>query len=320
MFQILTSFLILLNPILGLVSSSQTPLAKDTFQETSFTNAADYQLPISGQIFLASQLLPMYPIRNWNTPDPEITAKTALVFDATRQKILWQKNGLDEARPIASITKLMTALVISDLVISENTKMDDIFIVSKEAVETYGEMGNLKVGEQLTIQSLLYALLLESSNDAAETLRENLKNIYNKDLIELMNRKTKELNLQNTFYVDSSGLDPENQSSAKDLTKIMQEVLKNQTLKEIIKSSAIDIISADGLFKHHFANTNKLLQRFPELLGGKTGYTEEAGNCMITAFEAPANQGIIISVIMDSQDRISESASLINWTKSAFLW
>jgi len=312
---LISSLLILLNPLLGLILPSQVPLAKDAFPEASFVDISDYQLPISNQVFLASELMPIYPIRNWNKPDPEITAKTALVFDTTRQKILWQKNGLDEARPIASITKLMTALAIT-----ENTKMGDIFTVSKEAIATYGEIGDLKVGEQLTVKNLLFALLLESSNDAAEALRENLKTVYSKDLVELMNKKIEELNLHNTFYADASGLDPKNQSSARDLIKIMQAVLKNQTLREIIKSSAIDIISADGLFKHHFASTNKLLSRFPELLGGKTGYTEEAGNCMIIAFEVPNNQGIAISVIMDSQDRMGESASLIEWTKSAFLW
>lgn len=315
MLQFITSFIILLNPLLGIVSLGQTPLSKDAFQEASLADTSNYQLPISGQAFLASELLPIYPIRNWNTSDPEITAKTALVFDATRQKIIWRKNGIDTALPIASITKLMTALVIT-----ENTKMDDIFTVSKEAIGTYGEMGNLKVGEQLIVKDLLSALLLESSNDAAEALRENLKNVYDKDLVALMNKKVKELNLQNTFYADSSGLDPKNQSSARDLVKIMQEVLKNQTLKEIIKNYAIDTISADGLFKHRFISTNILLQRFPELFGGKTGYTEEAGNCMIIAFEMPNNQGTIISVIMNSQDRMGESAKLIEWTKSAFLW
>jgi len=315
MIQFISCLLILLNPVMGLIPPGQTSLAKDAFQEASFVDASDYQLPISGQVFLASELLPIYPIRNWNTSDPEITAKTALIFDATRQKIIWQKNGIDTALSIASITKLMTALVIA-----ENAKMDNIFTVSKEAVGTYGEMGDLKVGEQLTVKNLLSALLLESSNDAAEALRENLKNIYDKNLVELMNKKTEELNLQNTFYADSSGLDPKNQSSARDLIKIMQEVLKNQTLKEIIKSPATDIVSADGLFKHHFISTNQLFQGFSELLGGKTGYTEEAGNCMIIAFEAPNNQGIIISVIMDSQDRMGESASLIKWTKNAFLW
>lgn len=315
MIQVLTSLLILLNPTIGFFAPNTLPAPNSQNNESAFIDPADFQLPVSGQAFLASELLPIYPIRNWNTSDPEITSKTALVFDVTRQKIIWQKNGLDQARPIASITKLMTALVITD-----NVKVDDIFVVSKEAIGTYGEMGNLKVGEQLTAKDLLSALLLESSNDAAEALRENLKNVYGKDLVELMNKKAKELNLPNTFYVDSSGLDPRDQSSARDLIKIMQEVLKNKTLKEIIKNSAIDIVSADGLFRHHFVSTNILIQRFPELLGGKTGYTEEAGNCMINAFEAPNNQGVIISVIMDSQDRMGESARLIEWTKSAFLW
>jgi len=315
MIQFLASFLILLNPAIGLFVPSNLPAANGPKDNTAAIDITDYQLPISGQGFLASQLLPIYPIRNWNIPDPQITAQTGLIFDATRQKIIWQKNGIDDARPIASITKLMTAMVIT-----ENTKINDIFTVSKEAVATYGEMGDLKVDEKLTSKDLLFALLLESSNDAAEALKENLKNIYNKNLVELMNKKAEDLNLPNTFYVDPSGLDPKNRSSARDLIKIMQEVLKNQLLKDIIKSPAIDIISADGLFKHHFTSTNRLLQRFPELLGGKTGYTEEAGNCMITAFEAPVNQEIVISVIMDSQDRMGESASLIEWTKTAFLW
>jgi len=315
MLQFIASFLILLNPILGIIPPGQTPLIKDASPEAFFIDAGDYQLPISGQAFLASELLPIYPVRNWNTPEPDITAKTALIFDATRQKIIWQKNGLDEPRPIASITKLMTALVVT-----ENSKMDDIFTVSKEAIGTYGEMGDLKVGEQLTVKDLLFALLLESSNDAAEALRENLKNTGDKDLVKLMNQKTKELGLQNTSYTDPSGLDSKNQSSARDLIKIMQEVLKNQTLEDILKSPSVNIVSADGLFKHHFTSTNKLLQRFPELLGGKTGYTEEAGNCMIIAFKAPNNQEAIISVLMDSQDRMGESASLIEWTKRAFLW
>jgi len=319
MIKTIFSLLIFLNPTIGLLVFDQALTAKSPSSEAFFVDAGNtdqYRLPLSEEVFLASQFLPIYPIRNWTVPEPEITAKTALIFDAARQKILWQKNGMDNPQPIASITKLMTALVIM-----ENAKIDDVFTVSKEAISAYGEMGDLKVGEQLSVKDLLFALLLESSNDAAEALRENLKNIYKKDLVELMNKKASDLNLANTTFADSSGLDPKNQSSARDLTKIMQEVLNNQTLREVIKSPSIDIVSADGLFRQHFSSTNKLLQRFPdEVLGGKTGYTEEAGNCMILGFKAPDNQGNIISVVMDSQDRMGESAALLEWTKTAFLW
>jgi len=315
MIQIITSLLILLNPVIGLFTPDKLPVINSPNNKAAIIDSIDYQLPISGQGFLASQLLPMYPIRNWNISEPEITAKTGLIFNATRQKTLWQKNGLDMAMPIASLTKLMTAVVIV-----ENVKLDDIFFISKEAISAYGEMGDLKVDEKLKVKDLLAVLLLESSNDAAEALRENLKNQYQKDLVDLMNKKAKELGLKKTFYADASGLDSRNQSSANDLTKIMEEVLKYNLLREIIKSPAIDIVSADGLSQHHLTNTNKNLTRFPEVLGGKTGYTEEAGNCMITAFIAPKNDEIIISVVMDSQDRMNESAALIEWTKNAFLW
>src|SRR3989344_3987026 len=169
MLQILTSLLILLNPAIGFFAPSNAPIQNATRKEAAFINLNDYKLPISENMFLASQLVPTYPIRNWNSPDPEITAKIAFVFETTRQRILWQKNGLRESQPIASLTKLMTALIVM-----ENAKLDDVFTVSKNAVQTTGEMGGLVVGEELTVKNLLYALLVESSNDAAVALAEGV--------------------------------------------------------------------------------------------------------------------------------------------------
>ena len=135
-----------------------------------------------------------------------------------------------------------------------------------------------------------------------------------------MNQKAKNMGLANTNFADPSGLDPGNRSSAWDLNRLMQEVLKYQVLQNIMQTSTIDFQSVDGKFNHHIASTDKLLGKLPEIIGGKTGYTEEAGNCMILAWRAPNNQGTIVSIIMDSQDRLAESAAILEWTKEAFLW
>ena len=349
MLQVLTSLLILLNPVVAFFTPGHAPLQDALQKEAAFVNFDEYKLPLSENIFLASQLIPAYPIRNWNVADPEITAKIAFVFETTRQRVLWQKDGLHESRPIASLTKLMTALVVM-----ENTKLDEVFTVSKKAVQTEGELGGLVVGEQLTVANFLYALLVESSNDAAVALAEGVSkkiasdsatlrsgNIANTNslspellesssesrliegaplFIDLMNQKVKTLGLANTIFTDPSGLEATNQSSVWDLNIIMQEFLKYPVLQKITQTAAIDFKSVDAKFSHHLTSTDKLLGQYLEIIAGKTGYTEEAGNCMILAWRAPNNQGTIVSIIMDSQDRLAESAAILEWTKEAFLW
>ncbi|MDD2753642.1 MAG: hypothetical protein PHT44_03480 [Candidatus Portnoybacteria bacterium] len=349
MLQILTSLLILLNPSVAFFTPNRAPIQDAPPKEAvSFDSSIDnYKLPISESMFLASQLVPAYPIRNWNSPDPQISAKIGLVFEISRQRILWQKDGLHESRPIASLTKLMTSLVTM-----ENSKLDDAFKVSKNAVATPGELGGLIVGEELTVKNLLFALLVESSNDAAVALAEGVSQklapnnnidtnnidrsadstdtrggeqsrVANPDIglfINLMNRKAESMRLADTDFTDPSGLDPGNRSSAWDLNRLMQEVLKYPVLQEIMRTKEIDFASADGKFSHHLTSTDKLLGVVPEIIAGKTGYTEEAGNCMILTWRAPNQEGTVVSVIMDSQDRMAESEALVKWTKEAFLW
>ncbi len=312
--KLIATLIILLNPATGFFADNASPA-----RTLSLSATENYKLPLSndftGDIFIIAQRLPIFPVRDWNIAEPRLSAKIAMVYDADSREILFQKNGINERHPIASITKLMTALVVV-----ENIKPETVFKVSKKAVETYGTMGNLVVGEEITAENLLYALLVESSNDAATALAENFKNTSGKDLVELMNKKTTDLKLENTNFADPSGLDPQNYSSAWDLTKIIQEVLKYPLLEKIMKTSSISVSSTDGRFIHHLITTDKLLGKMPEIIGGKTGYTEEAGNCMIVAFKSPKGQGNLIAVVMESQDRLTEIETLIKWTEKAYLW
>lgn len=286
-------------------------------KETALISEEILKLPtdVEADIFLTAGRLPIFPIRNWRVPEPELSAKIALIYDTGHREILYQKNGLNEQHPIASITKLMTALVAI-----ENTKPEAIFKVSKKAVETPGEMGDLAVGEELTVKNLLFALLVASSNDAAQVIAENLEATNGQNFIDLMNKKARELNLQNTHFKDASGLDPQNYSSAWDLSNLLQKTLQYPLLKQIMQTAEIDIFSIDGRFVHRLISTNKLLREMPEIIGGKTGYTQEAGNGIIVAFKSPSSNGYITALVLESQDRLGEIKILIEWTKEAYIW
>ena len=141
-----------------------TPLAADfNFSPNSSLANAISSIIIS----TARETNPNFlPIRNWSVNQPEIEAKAALIFEPEKNKILYQKN-IEQVLPIASLTKLMTGLIIL-----EEINLDQIVTVSKEAVGAYGDMGGLVINEKISVKNLLYALLMESSNDAAIALAE----------------------------------------------------------------------------------------------------------------------------------------------------
>lgn len=118
------------------------------------------------------------PIRNWNISQPEIEAQAALIFEPEKNKILYQKN-IEQILSIASLTKLMTGLVIL-----EEVNLDRIVTISKEAVGAYGDMGSLVIDEKISVKNLLYALLMESSNDAAVALAEAFKDCPSDTVLE----------------------------------------------------------------------------------------------------------------------------------------
>lgn len=267
-------------------------------------------LPIAQNVFLIPQNDIFPPIRNWDIKEPEFSAQSIYSFDTGSNKILLQKEP-DQKRPIASLSKLITALVIL-----EKTSLKDEVIVSKTAVETLGEAGGLVSGEKISVESLIYAMLLESSNDAAVALAEK----FNGQFIGFMNQKTKDLGLKNTILYDPSGLNPENVSSAKDLVKIIQEIIKIPFLNYVTTTKEIEISSSDGSNKRRLININKLLEKYSEIIAAKTGYIDEAGGCMAVALKSPNSQGIIINVILGSADRFADMENLIEWERKAFVW
>lgn len=270
-------------------------------------------LPVADETFLQANNDSILPIRKWSVSDPQLTAESIYVFDVSSGKVLLEKKA-EEIRPIASLSKLVTALVIM-----ERADLNDKLLISKNAVDTLGEMGNLKIGEEMSVEGLLYAMLIESSNDAAMALAESASG-GDGQFVGYMNQKAEQLGLKNTHFSDPSGLSTENVSTAKELALIMQEVIKYPLLNQIMKTPEIDILSLDGKHNHHLTNSDKLLQKYPEIIAGKTGFIDEAGNCMILAIQPPGGKGAIINVILDTQDRMGEMEKLIQWEKEAYLW
>jgi D-alanyl-D-alanine carboxypeptidase (penicillin-binding protein 5/6) len=239
----------------------------------------------------------------------EVEAKSAIAMDAETGAIAYEKN-IQEKMPIASLTKLMTALVVLDKV-----DLESQVIISRNAVAAEGNKGNLKVDEKITVRNLLYLLLVNSSNDAAVALAEHIAGSEDK-FTGIMNKKAKALNLMNTQFANPTGLDEDgNYSTAYDLAKLAKHILDKPLLLEIIRIQSSDVFSVDGINIHHLSNTNKLLGKLPgiNIIGGKTGFTNQAGECLILAASRPENNQRVVFVILGSDDRFGEMEELVEW-------
>lgn len=257
------------------------------------------------------------PWRDWNVEEPEIEAKSAFLMEVKddSEKILFQKNS-ENRLPIASLTKIMTAIIVI-----ENIPLEKTVKISKEAINQEGEAGKLVMDEEISVKNLLYAMLLESSNDAAFALASG----FGWDnFINLMNEKTKTLQLKNTNFASPMGFDsPDNFSTSYDLARLINYSLKNQFLWQILKTSSFETTDVSGKFLHRWENTNKLLNLLSNIVGGKTGFTNVAGGCIALVIENLKNNSKIISVLLGAPDenkRFEETEKLINWAFKAYQW
>lgn len=221
-------------------------------------------------------------------------------------KILYAKNPYLR-RPPASTTKLITAIIVV-----ENTNLSDVVTISRKASHVSPHKAGFREGDQVTVEELLYAALLDSANDAAVALSEVVAG-SEKKFTTLMNRKARAIGAVNTRFINSSGLPGRGQyTTAYDLAKIMSYVLRYQKLKEIIGTRVAEIFTENGnsIF---LRNTNILLWSEEDLLGGKTGYTHKAMHCFVCASERE-NETVIVAILgSPSRDSLwRESSTLIS--------
>ncbi len=236
-----------------------------------------------------------------------ITAKSALIYDLSSNKVLFDKNA-KEKLPMASLTKIMTAIIAL-----ENPKKDDRYVVEGSDLVGEDSMG-LDTGETLSLKELLYGLMLKSGNDSAETLAGNFKG-GRSAFIKAMNDKAKSLGLKDTNFTNPTGLegDGKQYTTAYDLIVISRYALDNFPLFNQIVSTFDYNIEVSSSHKAFFLeNETNLLTSYPGVKGVKTGFTPEAGLCLVTYLDYQGHK--VLGVVLGSDDRRGEMIELLDYS------
>jgi D-alanyl-D-alanine carboxypeptidase (penicillin-binding protein 5/6) len=247
------------------------------------------------------------------SPPPRVpTAQAAIVVDAVDGTVMFAKRP-DAERSIASTTKLMTALLTL-----EEAKPGDVFAAPAYSAMPAESRINLRAGERMTVQDLLEGLLLESANDAAVDLAENIAG-SREAFVDQMNERAAELGLDHTSYANPIGLDEQgNYSSARDLATLAHTLLQNRRFARIVDSPEATLES--GSHVRVVENRNDLVADYPWVNGVKTGYTTNAGNVLVgSAARGPRRR--VISVVMGEPTEAARDADtlrLLRWGLDRF--
>lgn len=204
------------------------------------------------------------------------TARSSIVMDMNTKRILYENNAYEQ-RSVASISKLMTALLTI-----ENTNLSDTVTVGEEVLPIYGTNIYISVGEKISVKDLLYGLLLRSGNDAAVVLA-NYVSKNEEEFVKLMNKKAKEIGMKDTKFINSHGLDDDsngNISTAYDMALLSSYINKYDIYKEISGTKKYKTKTNEKSYVWY--NRNKLLSKYEFATGGKNGYTPKAGRTLVT--------------------------------------
>lgn len=228
-------------------------------------------------VLIMAGMLPFKSIYVYCADEPEISAKAAVLISADTGEIIYERDS-SRKLPMASTTKIMTVLLCL-----ESGDLYEEFVVDSDAIKVEGSSMGLQEGDIVTKYALCCGMLLPSGNDAANAAAVRIAGNI-EDFAEMMNDRARELGLSRTFFVTPSGLEGEGHgSSAYDMAILAREALKNETFREICSQSSIQLEFGNPPYKRWLKNTNKLLTMCNGVYGVKTGFTDEAGRCLVSA-------------------------------------
>lgn len=259
-----------------------------------------------------------YVLANNTNSGPDINAESALLIDNKTNKVLYSKDMNRKMFP-ASTTKILTAILVL-----ENHSLDEKVTASYNAVMTIPSgysTASIQIDEVLTVEQLLELLLVHSANDAANVLAEYTGGSID-SFVAMMNTKINELGLSDTHFTNPYGLQDNNHyTTAHDLAIIMQYCLKNDDFRKIAGQASCAIPSTNKSEPRKYSSTNELLiagnsNYYPNLIAGKTGYTSEAGECLVSA--AYNDNLELVNVILNSNNRFKDTRSLYNYGYTNF--
>lgn len=234
-----------------------------------------------------------------------LSAESAVLIDANSGNVLYSKNHT-ERMEMASTTKIMTALVAAESFDSKKTVR-----VSPEAVGVEGSSVYLYEGEQITMEELLYSLLLQSANDAATAIAIAVAGSV-EEFADMMNARASEMGLDNTHFTNPHGLsDNEHYTTAYDLAIIASHALKNETVREIVSTYKKTIPIDSRCNPRTLVNHNKMLRLYDGAIGVKTGFTKRAGRCLVSAAE---RDGLtLIAVTLNAPDDWRDHTQMLDF-------
>ena len=239
-----------------------------------------------------------------------VSARSAILLEMTSGEVIYQKNA-DERLPMASTTKIMTALVAL-----ENCDVSHTVTVSPDAVGIEGSSVYLFSGESISMQDLLYALLLSSANDAAAAIAIEVGGSI-EDFAAMMNQRAASLGLENTHFTNPHGLyDEQHYTTARELAVIANEAMKHPTFARIVATYKWTSQMAFGNAERLFVNHNKLLLRYEGACGIKTGYTKRSGRCLVSCAERDGTR--LLCVTLDAPDDWRDHSSLFDYGFSLY--
>ena len=253
---------------------------------------------------------------------PTIVGQSAVLIDAATGQVLFDKNCHVQHYP-ASTTKMITAILAL-----ENLNLDDYVPIDKETAFTEGSRIYLLEGEKVTVRQILYGLFLESANDAAVALAKDVSGSID-DFAVLMNKKAKECGALNTNFVNPNGLqDPRHVTTAYDLAMIAKYAMQNKTFRKYVTTYHYKMAATNMQDTRYFYNTNRLLYdtkhkvsvngvmtvcKYPGITGIKTGYTPEAGGCLVASAKRGDTELIAVTMASTDMDRFGDCIALLDY-------
>ena len=238
-------------------------------------------------------------------PELELTASAAISAEVDFEnpnKVLFAK-GIKKKLPIASLTKLMTAVVVLD-----NYNLSDRITINELFNSVFPFYKGLEVGDTLSVFDFLHMMIIGSCNKSATALSEK---IGEEKFVSLMNQKAKEIGMLDTSFVEPAGLSEKNYSTAEDLVALVKYILSDSKYSKIIDISRQKEFYLEDVGT--FENTNQLLAELPDIIGGKTGFTEQAKGCLILIIYNEKSNDYVIDIILGSDDRFLEMKKIINY-------
>lgn len=304
---------------LSFVASVSTWALPSTIQKDVYivpTYAEDNTLTLHALPEIQLKSVPRKTDFDWG---PSIQSKAALVMDEDSGAILWQKNESSKL-PIASITKLMTILVAFD----EIKEWDAVHAMEPGENALIGASFPAGNGDEFTITDILKTTLVASANNAALALAHST-GLTDEEFVQAMNDKAAELGMTASTFVEPTGLEDGNRSTVQDVAILMRAAARDERVMEAIQKTEHSMTRTNGDDKPEITvrTTNRLVKNNIEhIIGGKTGFTNEAGHCLVTLAENEDGNRILVVVLggPDETTRFDENAELVNWTFDHYQW